>query len=71
MTNSVSTVDAHRPEMTAIAIGARKRALSPMPSERGKSTRIVVKLVIAMGRSRVCALPRRRHAVRRRACAVD
>ena len=49
-----SLVDAF-PEITAIAMGARKRALSPMPSESGNSTRIVVRLVIAMGRNRVCA----------------
>ena len=44
-------VDVTKPPMTAIAIGARNEAPSPKAIAIGNSERIVVKLVIKIGRT--------------------
>lgn len=52
MTIKVITVDVARPPMTANAIGERREAPSPKPKHMGKSARMVVALVMIIGRIR-------------------
>ena len=52
MTTSVSSVDTVMPPITVIAIGVRTSAPSPNPSAIGTSPRIVLTVVMTIGRKR-------------------
>jgi hypothetical protein len=47
-------VEVVKPPMTARAIGARNEALSPNPKVSGSKAKIVVSVVIKIGRIRCC-----------------
>ena len=54
ITTSVNSVEVIRPPITASAMGERSAAPSPKPRVRGKRARIVVRLVMIIGRIRRC-----------------
>ncbi len=54
ITISVIKVDVVKPPITASAMGDRNEALSPKPSVNGTKARMVVRLVIRMGRNLCC-----------------